>query len=626
MARKTGRGRAMFGGDAPIGHKPWKGVNLGGWLLLEPGPTGKLFWDNCEYTTKEMKCEWSLMKVLHKRKDLKALARHREAFITKKDFEEIRQCGLNAVRLPFGYWVLLGPEPGDPYVGPAIEYVDRAVAWAEEVGLQILLDLHGAPGGESGDAPCGHHLRPPEGTWHWRNWNFRKSLEALKFLAERYKNSKAVTGIAVCNEPSNKVPARTLCRFYDRAVSTIRGAGMHANKVSITLPCFQRDLAKFAKTWMSVSKGQHKNICFDLHHYYCFGNRANGRTLAQHIRLVEARGRELLEYPAVIGEWSLALGHVALSAQMPRSRIFELFAKVQMKAYRHASHGSFFWNWKDHNGTEWSYRWSHEEGLVLGALPKLPSWSGDGHDPLEEKLEPAPQDPKLCFGDLVYLRAFNGKLWNMNRSAVEARWGHGGLWQQFVLCPNRSGKASPAFRWGSCIVNGDTVRLMGHNGNFVSLKDNTSVVASCRKPRNDVSEFTLQWHWSRSPAKTVATRDEAVNKIRHLQHRDRVYLRSNSTSCFVEANQKGVGLSALAKKTKDETNAADAWQKELAGERRANKRNRDAWRQFSVERVVKPRLSKVQGDTLIPRLLETSATEEQKRRVSCHLRKMRFSK
>eukprot|EP00913_Durusdinium_trenchii_P004018 g3721.t1 len=79
----------------------------------------------------------------------------------------IVQCGLNAVRLPFGYWVVQEPGAGEAYEGPCLEALDRAVALIEDVGaLQLLLDLHGCPGGESGDRPCGRH----DSSWSWERW------------------------------------------------------------------------------------------------------------------------------------------------------------------------------------------------------------------------------------------------------------------------------------------------------------------------------------------------------------------------------------------------------------------------------------------------------------------------
>lgn len=54
-----------------------------------------------------------------------------------QDFVAIKDMGLNAVRVPFGYWIVLGPGPGEPYEGPAMEYLDLAVQWAEECDLEV---------------------------------------------------------------------------------------------------------------------------------------------------------------------------------------------------------------------------------------------------------------------------------------------------------------------------------------------------------------------------------------------------------------------------------------------------------------------------------------------------------
>merc|ERR1712048_983679 len=84
-----------------------------------------------------------------------ALQSHRDSFLTEDDFRRIRALGFNAVRIPFGYWVVTAPPENEAFVGPCIEYLDRAVAWSKAHGLQVVLDLHGAPGGESGEKPSG---------------------------------------------------------------------------------------------------------------------------------------------------------------------------------------------------------------------------------------------------------------------------------------------------------------------------------------------------------------------------------------------------------------------------------------------------------------------------------------
>eukprot|EP00434_Breviolum_minutum_P015788 symbB.v1.2.013909.t2/scaffold935.1/size150374/6 len=198
---------------------PWKGVNLGGWLLLEPGPSAPL---------STGRCEWDLMETLRRRQALDVLHRHRETFIQKEDFQAIKNMGLNAVRVPFGYWIVLGPSHGDPYEGPALNYLDRAVQWAEECDLEVLLDLHGCPGGESPDAPCGRVHRG----WDWTCWRRSETLQALEVVARRYCNRPNVKGLAVCNEPSRTIPSKVLAEFYDQAVSVIRASGMTADRAT----------------------------------------------------------------------------------------------------------------------------------------------------------------------------------------------------------------------------------------------------------------------------------------------------------------------------------------------------------------------------------------------------------
>merc|ERR1711904_227759 len=98
----------------------------------------------------------------------------------------------------------------EAYHGPCIEFLDQAVEWADAIGLQVILDLHGNPGGETDERPCGRHWKE----WHWSNWRMQESLEVLATVCKRYQTCPCVTGIQVCNEPSESVPVDVLCDFY----------------------------------------------------------------------------------------------------------------------------------------------------------------------------------------------------------------------------------------------------------------------------------------------------------------------------------------------------------------------------------------------------------------------------
>jgi len=511
----------------PPGRQPWRGVSLGGWLLLEPGPSGALFEEGRRLLqgsgdAPQFTCEWELMEVLRREGALSALEKHRETYIGRRDFERIREMGLNAVRVPFGYWVAVGSTAGDPYEGPALEFLDRAVDWAEEFGLQVLLDLHGCPGGESCEAPCGRRQRPHD-RWSWEHWRLDESLRALGVVVRRYRGRSVVTGIAVCNEPSPKVPLDVLCRYYMRAAQAVRKAGMCSDQVTVVLPVFQRSVPEFASAWSKCAGRKFENVCFEVHWYHCFENEWHGMTFAQHLRAVQDHAHELNKYPMMVGEWSLALGRGAQPGKLSREELRVGFARAQLAAYRQASHGWFFWNWKDGHSAEWDCQRSYEEGcLPLGelregvqpALPELPPCCEDSfRDPLEKVFDTPPSEPRIRMGDTVYLRAFNGRYIDVEGTQVRARYDDRGRWQQFVVCPYGNSE--------SCtLLNGDIVCLMAHTGRFLGVTGR---------------RVTARWAVAEKPCAIVVR----IQGASELRHRSTVFLQSKATSKMLAPNEGG---------------------------------------------------------------------------------------
>jgi glucan 1,3-beta-glucosidase len=342
LARFLGHQRCLY-----WRHAPWRGVNLGGWLLLEPGPSATLF-----EKYGPAACEWDLLTKMQEDLGFEgtrlALKAHRETFVTEDDFRRIKSLGLNAVRIPFGYWAITGPASGDAFDGPFVEYLDRAVGWAAAQGLQVLLDFHGAPGGESGETPCGRERKE----WQWQEWRFDESVSILRTVAARFKGHPAVTGVSVCNEPSETIPAKALCCFYDRAVAAIREAGMRPDEVAITLPVYRTErLDEIWRIWNREFDGfaKHVNVAFDLHLYHCFGPWWERQALPQHLRMTRRHRKILRRVPAVVGEWSLALPSHARGdgGSLEEDQALRSFAASQLDAYGQASHGWFFWNWRD---------------------------------------------------------------------------------------------------------------------------------------------------------------------------------------------------------------------------------------------------------------------------------------
>lgn len=71
---------------------------------------------------------------------------HFKTFITKKDIEQIASWGMDHVRLPIDYPVIEDDDKPFAYKEDGFSYVDNCIKWCKEYGLNIILDLHRAPG------------------------------------------------------------------------------------------------------------------------------------------------------------------------------------------------------------------------------------------------------------------------------------------------------------------------------------------------------------------------------------------------------------------------------------------------------------------------------------------------
>lgn len=114
-----------------------RGVNLGGWFVLEPWITPSIFsvGDN-------VVDEYTYTQTLGKSQAQTNLQNHWNSWITQDDFTQIAAAGLNHVRIPIGYWAV-APLDGDPYVQGQLTVLDQAITWARGAGIKVLLDLHG---------------------------------------------------------------------------------------------------------------------------------------------------------------------------------------------------------------------------------------------------------------------------------------------------------------------------------------------------------------------------------------------------------------------------------------------------------------------------------------------------
>ena len=172
-----------------------KGCNLGNWLQLE-------MW-MFSYADKGYADQYEFIKTLEDRfgrQDAEYLMDiYRSNWIKNSDFDIIKSFGMNTVRLPFDYKLLMGSD-SEPFSlkKDAWEWLDHTIKMAKERNLYVILDMHGAPGRQSG---MDHSGRVGYNKL-WSNKGYQKQTAWLwNQISKRYKDEPTVAAYDLLNEP-----------------------------------------------------------------------------------------------------------------------------------------------------------------------------------------------------------------------------------------------------------------------------------------------------------------------------------------------------------------------------------------------------------------------------------------
>jgi glucan 1,3-beta-glucosidase len=394
------------------GSMPVRGMNIGGWLSLEPFITPSFF---ARYNQKEVIDEYTLCQKLGGSAP-STLEPHYSAFVNFQTFADIRAAGFDHVRIPFSYWAVTTYD-GDPYVKQiSWRYLLRAIEWARQNGLRVNLDLHGLPGSQNGWNHSGR-----QGVIGWLNGtdgtlNGQRSLDihgqlSTFFGQPRYKNIVTMYGLA--NEPRmTGLDTSLVLDWTTKAVSQIR-----KNNVSAIII--------FGDGFMGLDNWQGKlqmddRLLLDVHQYVIFNTDLLQMTHSKKLtfacagwqaQMTRSQNKATGFGPTMCGEWSQAdtdcalnLNNVGMgnrwqgtlmtgntstevlqpfcplktsscdctSANADPSKYSDAykrwlldFATAQMESFEYGW-GWFYWTWQTENAVQWSWKL----GAKAGILPK----------------------------------------------------------------------------------------------------------------------------------------------------------------------------------------------------------------------------------------------------------------
>lgn len=159
-----------------------RGVNLGGWL------------SQADETTKE----------------------HYDTFITESDIKAIAALGLDHVRLPVDY-IMIESESGAA-LEEGYAYIDKAVEWTRNAGLNLLIDMHNT---------YGYSFDPLEKEASKEKFFFDKTLQERFYtmwdrISRAYGRYSDTVAFELLNEVVSPRVIREWNEIADHAVDVIR--------------------------------------------------------------------------------------------------------------------------------------------------------------------------------------------------------------------------------------------------------------------------------------------------------------------------------------------------------------------------------------------------------------------
>ncbi|KAG0224493.1 hypothetical protein BGW42_005066 [Actinomortierella wolfii] len=402
-----------------------RGINLGGWLVLEPFITPSLF---DPYISQGVVDEYTLCKHLGPKAAYELLDKHYASWVTEETFVRIRKLGLNHVRIPIGFWARGNLTADEPYVADlSWKYLLRGIEWARKNGLRVLVELHAAPGSQNGWNHSGrvgsiNWIKGPQGPANAKRTITYINDIVAQFNKPEYQHVAPIFGLL--NEPAGYViGADEVKAWSEEAFSSFRSATGNGKGPWGVL----HDGFIGQQAWLGTMRSADR-VMMDYHNYIMFDLGLQRMPREEQLRFAcSTWGPDMTSSqrnfgPSIVGEFSVAVNDCARflngigngarydgtfdgqPAVSPNSTCtnennaatysaeYKTFLRnyflAQIEAAEQGS-GWFYWNFK----TESNPLWSYFDGVDGGWIPADANQRGEpfcrsrGY-PLTTKYEP----------------------------------------------------------------------------------------------------------------------------------------------------------------------------------------------------------------------------------------------
>ncbi|KAI8002317.1 putative glucan 1,3-beta-glucosidase A [Camellia lanceoleosa] len=231
---------------------------------------------------------------------------HWSTFIVEEDFKFISNNGINAVRIPVGWWIASDSKPPHPYVGGSLQALDNAFLWS------------------------------------------------------RYANNPSLYAVELINEPlAPGASLDSIIKYYKAGYETVR---KHSKTTYVVMS--NRLGQADPKELFPLASGLERTV-IDVHYYNLFSDVFKDMTVEQNINFINTNRTADLNLVTTsngpltfVGEW-VAEWQVSGATKMD----YQKFAEAQLQVYGRATFGWAYWTLKNVNN-HWSLQLMIQNGYI----------------------------------------------------------------------------------------------------------------------------------------------------------------------------------------------------------------------------------------------------------------------
>jgi endoglucanase len=248
-----------------------RGVGLGNWLL----PEGYM-WKFGNQADRPRRIEKLVSDLIGPDKADRFWSEYRKNYVADADIQRIAELGYNSVRPALNARLFMTDD--GQLKNEGFDLLDNLVKRCKAHGIYVIIDMHAAPGGQTGQNIDDSANDSPELFIQTKYQD--QFVDLWKAIAQRYKNEPTVAGYDLLNEP---LPERTgaapkykslLEPLYKRTTTAIRE--IDRKHMIIVEGC------NWANDWSVFTGPFDKNLVYQFH-YYCWDTPANVKSIQQYL-------------------------------------------------------------------------------------------------------------------------------------------------------------------------------------------------------------------------------------------------------------------------------------------------------------------------------------------------------